>query len=500
MRQSEKIYTFVKINITMKNIFRLLVLVFTLAVVGCTPSSEEGVEIYSLRVEPKNAVVEVGQTLQLTAITDPVYTDLIFDWSSADATVATVDDNGLVTAVGPGAVQILCKYANERYARATIQVVEPIGGGGDDDPSTPTDGYSLADLLNYKMIFSSRQLAYPGTVMQCFDFHDGSEDGYIYFTQCASDSSTGNKWLVALSRVKRGPYGTTTKSGETMSLRWFGHGTVLCVEKATDGGEDYVWVNSYGTLSSTEYTNNKTFCRFRFKANETYSHSAGEVFYLDKYKDATGKEWTVYDLQVNVDFEARRLLIGCRSSGTRHNVIYDLDAVLALTEKSVSISRTWGGESGTNTTKKTETITIQARVLDELTPLGSFRLPSYLETGKYDQTYSCSHQGHAIKGSHVYWYEGNAYKTNSSSTVYDDSMAFVEVFDYLGNRVKPRTRVAAIGDVENMKKLLNLHDNCYCEAEGLQVRNGKLYLGITTHIAGKSSGNRLSTILEYKLD
>lgn len=355
-------------------------------------------------------------------------------------------------------------------------------------------------LLNYKMIFSSRQLAYPGTVMQCFDFHSGGEDDYIYFTQCASDSSTGNKWLVALSRVKRGPYGDATRSGETMSLRWFGHGTILCVEKATDGGEDYMWVNSNGTLSGSEYTNNNTFSRFRFKANETYEHYAGETFYLKKYKDATGKEWSIYDLQVNIDFDARRLLIGCRSSGTRHNVIYDLDAVLALQEQTVSLSRTWGGESGTNTSKKTETTTLQARVLDNLTPLGSFRLPSYLNTGQYNQPYSCSHQGHAVYGNRVYWYEGNAYEKTAGSGVYDNSMAYVEVFDYLGNRVNPRTKVGAVGDIENMKKLLNLNTNCYCEAEGLQVRNGKLYLGVTTHIAGKTSGNRLSTILEYDLE
>lgn len=482
----------------MKNLLKILTLLFALAFVACSTDDGGRVELYSLRLEPKNAVVEVGQTLQLTAISDPLYTDLVYDWSSADETIATVDAFGVVTAIKAGSVQIVCKYGIERIARATIQVVEPAG----DTPVNPGGDpiVSLESLLNYKMIFSSRQLAYPGTVMQCFDFYDGSENGYIYFTQCASDSTTGNKWLVALSRVKRGSYGDNTRSSETMSLRWFGHGTVVCVEKATDGGEDFMWVNSNGTLSGSEYTNNKTFSRFRFEANKTYEHSAGETFYLNSYKDASGKSWTVYDLQVNIDFENRRLLIGCRSSGTRHNVIYDLDAVLALKEQTVSLSRTWGGEGGTNTSKKTETTTVQARVLDNLTPLGSFRLPSYLNTGKYDQPYSCSHQGHAVYGNKVYWYEGNTASLVSGSGVYDNSMAYVEVFDYLGNRLVPRTKVAAVSDFTNMKKLLNLHENCYCEAEGLQVRNGKLYLGITTHIAGKSSGNRLSTILEYDLE
>ena len=480
----------------MKNLFKLLTLVFALAFVACSTDDDGYVELYSLRLEPKNAVVEVGQTLQLTAISDPVYTDLVYDWSSAGEAVATVDSYGVVTGVKAGAVQILCKYGIERIARATIQVVEPAG----DTPVTPGGDptVSLESLLNYKMIFSSRQLAYPGTVMQCFDFHDPSENGYIYFTQCASDSSTGNKWLVALSRVKRGAYGDNSRSGETMSLRWFGHGTILCVEKATDGGEDFMWVNSNGTLSSKEYTNNKTFSRFRFEVNATYEHSAGETFYLNSYKDASGKNWTVYDQQVNIDFENRRLLIGCRSSGTRHNIIYDLDAVLALKEQTVSLTRTWGGEGGTNTSKKTETTEIQARVLDNLTPLGSFRLTSNLNTGRYDQTYSCSHQGHAIYGDRVYWYEGNTAEKTAGSGVYDNSMAYVEVFDYNGNRVVPRTKVAAVSDFDNMKSLLNLNTNCYCEAEGLQIKGGnKLYLGITTHIAGKTSGNRLSTILEY---
>ena len=478
----------------MKQLFRFFTLALSLCLASCG-GGDDVIELYSLRLEPKNGVVEIGKTLQLNAISDPVYTDLVYDWSSADEAIATVDGYGVVTGVKAGAVQILCKYGTERIARATIQVVD-----GSDIPVTPggDPSISLESLLNYKMILSSRQLVYPGTVMQCFDFHDASENGYIYFTQCASDSSTGNKWLVALSRVKRGGYGDSTRSGETMSLRWFGHGTVLCVEKATDGGEDFMWVNSNGTLSSKEYTNNKTFSRFRFKANATYEHSAGETFYLDSYKDASGKKWTVYDQQVNIDFENRRLLIGCRSSGTRHNVIYDLDAVLALKEQTVSLTRTWGGESGTNTSKKTETTEISARVLDNLTPLGSFRLPSYLNTGKYDQPYSCSHQGHAIYGNAVYWYEGNAFETTSGSGVYDNSMAFVEVFDYNGNRLVPRTKVAAVSDFTNMKTLLNLHNNCYCEAEGLQIKGGnKLYLGITTHIAGKSSGNRLSTILEY---
>ncbi|MBQ9138912.1 MAG: Ig-like domain-containing protein [Alistipes sp.] len=480
----------------MRRIIKTLLCSLSLLLASCG-GGEENIELYSLRIEPKTAAIAVGGTLQLNAISDPVYEGLVYTWASADTTVATVDDNGLVRGVGAGTVEITCKYKNERIARATVQVMD-----GMVDPGGGTTSKTLDAPMNIGMIFSSRQLVYTGTVMQSFDFHDSSEDGYIYFTQCVSDGTKPyNKWFVALSRVKRGAYGDKTVSSETMSLRWFGHGTVLCVEKATDGKGDYMWTNSNGTLSGTEYTNNKTFSRFRFEPNVTHDHYAGETFYLNSYKDAQGKTYTVYDHQVNIDFTNRRLLIGCRSSGLRHNIVYDLDKVLALKEKDITITRTWGGESGTGTTQRTVEETISARDLGELTPLGSFRLESALNTGDFSKPYSCNHQGHAIWGNYVYWYEGNARELTSGSGVYDGSHAYVEVFDYNGNRVTTRTKVAAVSDFAGMKTLLNLHNNCYCEAEGLQIKDGnRLYLGIATHIAGKSSGNRLATILEYELE
>ena len=83
--------------------------------------------------------------------------------------------------------------------------------------------------------------------------------------------------------------------------------------------------------------------------------------------------------------------------------------------------------------------------------------------------------------------------------MYDNSQAYLEVFDYSGNRVVPRTRVAAASDFNNLQKLLRLNENLYCEAEGVQVRDGKLYLGIVTHLAGATTKNRLATILQYDL-
>lgn len=342
--------------------------------------------------------------------------------------------------------------------------------------------------------------------MQCFDFYDSSENGWIYFSQCAGDSATGSKWLVVLSRVRRGAYGDSTRSGEEMLLRWFGHGTNLCVEKATDGGEDFLWLNSNGTVSGTgknlNYGNNKTFCRLRFQPKTTFEHYTGENFYLDSYKDSSGNKWSISNLQVSLDFDHRLMLVTASSNGKRHCIIYNLDQVLALPEQSVTINRMWGGEDGTNTERKSGTTTLNARVMNNLTPLGSFRIDNNQNKGDYTKTWSTSFQGQAIYGDKVFWYEGQPLESVSGSGVYDNTRAYVEVFDYKGNRLTPRTRVTAVSDVENLKRLLNLNDNLFSEAEGMQIKNGgkTLYLGITTHLAGATSKNRLSTILEYNYE
>lgn len=479
----------------MKYICRLLLLAQLLLAVSCGGADEEAVvTIKSLTIKPRSVTLVVGGTIQFSATSDPLCEELELSWRSDNESVVAVDSNGVATAVGVGKAAVICSYGDSVTARASVSVIEH-----------KVEARTLESLLSEQLIFSSRQLTYPGTVMQCFDFYDSSENGYIYFSQCGGDSATGSKWIVVLSRVKRGSYGDKTVSSERMLMRWFGHGTNLCVERATDGGEDFVWLNSNGTVSSTstsavyDYSNNKTFCRVRYQPNTTFEHYTGENFYMSSYTDTSGKKWSVSNLQVSLDFEYRRMLVTCTSSGTRHCVIYDLDAVLALNEQTVTLERIWGGEAGTNTERKKGTTTLSARVLDNLTPLGSFRVASNLNSGDYDKTYSCSFQGQAIYGNRVFWYEGQPLESVVGSGVYDNAQAYVEVFDYKGNRLAPRQRVAAVSDFDNMKKLLNLNENLFSEAEGMQIKDGgkKLYLGITTHLAGVTTKNRLSTILEY---
>lgn len=448
-----------------------------------------------------------GGTIALKVISEPAVEGLEFSWSSTDMSVARVDAQGVVKAISVGSAQIVCKYGEQISARCSVQVLEKgeDGSGSEPEPNPEPKSLTVAELdkpLSKSMIFSSRQLRYPGTVMQCFDFYDNSRSGYIYFSQCGGDTATGRKWIVVASRVKRGIYGDTSHSGEAMYLRWFGHGTIMCVEHSEKDGQDYIWINSNGTLSGTNYTDQKTVSRILYQPEKTFEHCTGEHFFLDSYRDMAGKTWTkLLDFQANIDFEARRLLATCRTSGMRHLIIYDLDEVLALKEQSLSLTRTWGGEGDTGTTNHTETTTIQARNLNTLTPLGSFTIKSSSNSNEtnFTNTYSSAYQGHAIAGDYIYWYEGYAYEKKKGSGVYDNSQAYLEIFDYTGKRMVPRTRIAAASDFENMKTLLDLNTNLYCEAEGVQVMGDKLYLGIVTHKAGMTSKNRVATILEYTI-
>ena len=65
----------------------------------------------NITLDPSEATMHVGDTLQIKGVFDPVtatYQNL--NWSSTDEKVAKVDANGLVTAVAEGTVSIGAVY------------------------------------------------------------------------------------------------------------------------------------------------------------------------------------------------------------------------------------------------------------------------------------------------------------------------------------------------------------------------------------------------------
>lgn len=82
-------------------------------------------EVANLEISPLEAHLAPGETAVLTAAVVPSYADdLSVSWQTTDAAVAVVDDFGTVTAVGPGACEIIASSANGRDDRCAVTVAE----------------------------------------------------------------------------------------------------------------------------------------------------------------------------------------------------------------------------------------------------------------------------------------------------------------------------------------------------------------------------------------
>ena len=98
----------------MKNIFSKILMAVALVVAPLAMSScdnednwaEEPVVIRGEGISNKMGTIELGQTLQLRAVRDLLIHGSGLAWKSSDESVATVDQNGLVKAVGVGEVVI----------------------------------------------------------------------------------------------------------------------------------------------------------------------------------------------------------------------------------------------------------------------------------------------------------------------------------------------------------------------------------------------------------
>ena len=108
----------------MKKILTSLLLSLA-AVTGC---KKEDLDL-TVTIELESAVtVTVGQTRQLAAVVQPqsIAMSATLAWDSADKSVATVDRNGVVTALTEGKTVVTASLQNDASvsARCTVQVVK----------------------------------------------------------------------------------------------------------------------------------------------------------------------------------------------------------------------------------------------------------------------------------------------------------------------------------------------------------------------------------------
>ena len=93
-----------------------------------------GIPVESITLNHAEATLESGETLQLTATLLPEDATMRWlDWSSSDKGVATVDENGLVTAVSPGTT-VITATTDETFLKASciITVIDSGHSGATD--------------------------------------------------------------------------------------------------------------------------------------------------------------------------------------------------------------------------------------------------------------------------------------------------------------------------------------------------------------------------------
>ena len=444
-------------EIDMKKIFVLYLIAIFIGAVTLHACSDDDktVQITGLKMNYQSVSLKQGDHLQLTAIPRPADAPVCVKWTSSDPTIASVDDRGNVTAINDCGRAVITARVGSYFCKCTVTLIS----------STPQDFASALGSVDLEKIIYSRDVQLPATrrIMQGFDI---AKSGKMYYSQISAGAGTSTYVSMAT-----GP-GEMAEQ-KYMDCRYFGHGTQIVAEEAADG-KTYIWLNSNGNMETGgEYGTNLSVSRVEFVPGAVHESYAGRTFFLNKNGE--------YDQQVSIDFEHRRLLIGSRKSA-RYFWIFDLDEVLALPEKDMKIT--------TNVEGVTSEKTVRGCDLNDCRVLGHFTVNG--GSNKETDVYSYSHQGHAIYGDYVYFYEGNAITLGTDNFT---CKAYVTVFDYSGNIAVPRTEVKVLSATDAWKSL-GLTTTGWCEPEGLKVDADGIYLGVASR-DGDSSPRR-ANILFYR--
>ena len=83
------------------------------------------VKIESITLSKNAAELKEGESVTLSAVVAPENATESYGWKSADEGVATVDENGVVTAVAPGNTNILAVSESGKTAACSVTVAAP---------------------------------------------------------------------------------------------------------------------------------------------------------------------------------------------------------------------------------------------------------------------------------------------------------------------------------------------------------------------------------------
>lgn len=356
-------------------------------------------------------------------------------------------------------------------------------GTGDDPGQTGVTAPGNPDLsvldlpLNEVTVLTAGHWLMNSSVMQCFAFRG---DGSMFATQVAASSSNEN---YKLNLVHKGIDSNAYK--KYMQLAYFGHGANIVYE-AGPAGEDWIWVGSYGTNTNTEgsyyISLNQTVSRIRFEAGATLlPEEVEDHWYLPG----------INNIIPAIDFDRRQIAFwGLALDGkTGYFFVYDLDEVLALQKKKMTLAKEIVREPGT----AAKSYTAEVRNLSELKAIATIRLTTASWSGGTYNFGTGGNQGIEFKGGVIYHYHGAG---NTNETANRVPVTSVVTAFALDGHILGQHRVMAVADVDALEAA-GITDTGFMESEGIKIYGDRLYLGYATRCS--TDTRRHITILSYPL-
>lgn len=385
-------------------------------------------------------------------------------WKSADPAVAAVSAEGEVTAVAQGQTTVT---ATASGVSGSAEVIVKAGESttGLDAPFTAANIYTMGQYLK------------NNSVIQGFDI---LPDGGIYYMQIAGN----NPHRLSVIAAQPNKSGFSDLYGDVMSFDYFGHGTNYAIEQASDGL--YVWLGCYAskTPATGQYWNNQTIARVKFEAGKTVKpQTCNTQFYMGPFKE----------LHPAIDVENDVLAINyptANPTGPRRFRMYRLSDAMALPLSKVTLqSLTYGGGAADDP-QTTVSPEIYVRDLRQLTPLGEFGIPNQSQAPTPGDVSFYAWQGFDVNDGLIYYSEGEGKNDGTPSA------AYVTIYDFAGTIIESRTEVRAASDMDALAEL-GITASGYMEAEGIKVRNGKLFVGFASRDSKTDGSKRRANILVY---
>ena len=307
------------------------------------------VMVESIVVEPSSLILNKCQQYQLSAFACPVDADnKDISWSSSDPSVATVDQNGLVTCISSGVAEIRAtsKDGSNVIGSCTIKVRETIICSEEEKPESKVDGSKVADPVD---VYSGAHTI-KNTIMTLFGGQDLKfEANYNSIKLVAG--SMGKGWYhnyekaVVINGTEAYVYSSPSNYARYVALDE-AHTVFACVSMdkngyilTIDNTSEYPYILNCNSDHIEYYDMYGDLCKIvnhqgfeTIIENQHYSTTitdaiTGKKIYLEK--DSEGKKITrVYDdanRQAILSYQDDKLVSICDLNGNTLTFTYDED-------------------------------------------------------------------------------------------------------------------------------------------------------------------------------